>query len=153
MDDTFLLLLRGTLVSTFSLRGVNAFLKLECFFFVRAASSISLSRTSLSLSIQKLPEIFFANHGLQLVLSLEGSPHEGMEQLGVVQVRVEMSSHGPSNSKGKDTVRVQVAENASPHIMLLNIELAALKLNLATHGINARRSTERHRNHPVHQWP
>jgi len=33
---------------------------------------------------------------------------------------------------------------------LLNIEHVALKLDLATHGINARRSTEWHRNHPVH---
>ena len=51
-----------------------------------------------------------------------------------------------SRSKVKDTLRVQVAVNASPHIMLLNIELAALKLDLATHGINARRSTEMQRN-------
>ena len=58
-----------------------------------------------------------------------------------------------SNSKAKDTLRVQVAVNASPHIMLLNIELVALKLDLATHGINARRSTERHRNHPMHRGP
>ena len=29
------------------------------------------------------------------------------------------------------------------------MELVALKLDLATHGINARRSTEWHRNHPV----
>ena len=34
--------------------------------------------------------------------------------------------------------------------MWLNIELAALKLDLATHSINARRSTEWHRNHPEH---
>ena len=56
-----------------------------------------------------------------------------------------------SNSKGKDTVRVQVAENASPHIMLLNIELVAPKLDLATHGISTRRSTEMHKNHPMHR--
>ena len=58
-----------------------------------------------------------------------------------------------SNRKRKDTVRVQVAVNASPHIVLLIIELVALKLDLATHGINARRSTEKQRNHPVHHGP
>ena len=34
----------------------------------------------------------------------------------------------------RHTLRVQVA--SSPHIILLNIELVALKLDLATHGIN-----------------
>ena len=51
----------------------------------------------------------------------------------------------------KDIVRIQVAVNASPHIMLLIIKLVALKLDLDTHGINTRRSTERQRNNPVHR--
>ena len=50
----------------------------------------------------------------------------------------------------RHTLRVQVAVNASAHIIFLTIELVALKLDLATHGINARRCSERHRNHPVH---
>ena len=38
----------------------------------------------------------------------------------------------------RHTHRVQVAVDASPHIILLNIELVALKVDLATHGIDAR---------------
>ena len=119
---------------------------------VRAAPSISLSRASLSLASKN-------NLKSSLQTTVCGWISRSSDRRTRAWSNWVSSKSGlkcrimPSNSRRKDTLRVQVAVNASPNIMLLNIELVAPKLDLATHGIIARRSTERHRNHPMHRGP
>ena len=65
----------------------------------RAASSISLSRTSLSLA-KKLVEIFFGLNG-PLILSLKGPPPEGVEQFGCHPSQGGNVESWPPTARGK----------------------------------------------------